>query len=55
MYLGVYEANSKQTLICPVKGVGGLKRLEITEQTIMTLNLHFIIKMVYEQYMDWNV
>ena len=38
MYLGVHEITSKQILICSAKCVGGLKHLEVTEQTEMTLN-----------------
>jgi len=55
MYLGVHEINSKQILICSAKCVGGLKRLDITEQKEMTLNLHFIIQTYYEKDVNWNV
>jgi hypothetical protein len=55
MYLGVHEINSKQILICSAKCVGGLQCLEVTEQTEMTLNLHFIIQMYYKKDVDWNV
>jgi len=43
MYLGVHEINSKQTLICSAECVGGLKCLEVREQTEMMLNCFIVL------------